>query len=67
MPKFDVVGVSDWPEDRGSEFDIFKGKDFPDEDAGIAAARAAYSADLEVIVRQASADPVASIEVSQNP
>jgi hypothetical protein len=52
MPKYDVVGVSTWPEDNGAEFDIFKRKDFRDEAAAIAAARAAYSDDIEVIVRK---------------
>jgi|TARA_R110000851_G_scaffold297461_1_gene452711 hypothetical protein len=53
MPKYDVVGVSDWPEDNGAEFDIFKGKDFLDKAAATAAARVEYSDDLKVIVRKA--------------
>ena len=50
MKKFDVFGVSDWPENFGETFPIFLSTLFLDEDAAVAAAKSAYSDDLQVIV-----------------
>jgi hypothetical protein len=67
MPTFDVSGISDWPEDRGSEFAIFKETDFRDEREAVAAAHAAYSPDLEVVVRQSSPDTPESSQTHPDP
>lgn len=52
MKRFNVYGISDWPEELGKEFDIFIDKPFADEQAAIDAAHAAYDATLEVRVEE---------------
>lgn len=50
LTRYNVYGVSDWPETMGERFDIFTAKPFASEADAIAAAQAAYSSELEVIV-----------------
>lgn len=50
--KFTVYGVSDWPEDCGKLFLIFKEKEFETQADAVIAARSAYSENLEVVVKE---------------
>lgn len=50
LTRYNVYGVSDWPETMGQRFNIFTAKPFASEADAIAAARAAFDSDLEIIV-----------------
>ncbi len=60
MARFDVFGVSDWPEDAGKRFAIYENTEFVDAPAAIAAARAEYNDKLEVVVVPHDAGAVGS-------
>lgn len=52
MKKYNVYGISDWPEEQGKEFEIFIEKEFESIEDAIDAAKKAYSEELEVIVKE---------------
>ncbi|MND53797.1 hypothetical protein D3C80_448440 [compost metagenome] len=51
MKKFNVYGVSDWPEELGKQFAIFLGKEFESKEHAKEAAQHHYD-DVEIIVEE---------------
>ena len=52
MKKYNVYGVSDWPEEMGKEFEIFIEKEFESAEDAAKAAKEKYHESLEVIVKE---------------
>jgi hypothetical protein len=48
--KFNVYGVSDWPEEEGGRFAIFLEREFESKEHAKQAGHEQYSDDLEIIV-----------------
>ena len=52
MKKYNVYGVSDWPEEMGKEFEIFIEKEFASVGEAVKAAKETYCEDLEIIIKE---------------
>ena len=54
--RYNVYGVSDWPEELGKLFIIFENKEFDSVEDARSAARHAYDEHLDVIVKEVKDD-----------
>ena len=54
--RYNVYGVSDWPEELGKLFIIFENKEFDSVEDARLAARQAYDEHLDVIVKEVKDD-----------
>jgi len=52
MPYFNVYGISDWPENLGEKFIIYKNKGFSTVDEAVAAARDEYYDKIDIVVEK---------------
>lgn len=50
MKKYNVYGISDWPESLGEKFLIYREKEFLSEGLAIDAAKALYGNNVEIVV-----------------
>lgn len=50
MNKYNVYGISEWPESLGEKFLIYCEKEFPDEESAAIAAKASYGNNVEIVV-----------------